>query len=72
MNSDMNDEIFSFILKVFLCLKACIVSYLKQDLCKLRYIHNVNMPLQSMTNGFQSEVRLAHAVDYLSILNSCF
>ena len=40
-------------------------SCLKQDLCKLRYIHTVYVPLQSMPNGFQSEVRFAHAADIL-------
>ena len=38
---------------------------MKQDLCKLRYIHTVYVPLQSMTNGFQSEVRVVHAADIL-------
>ena len=41
------------------------VSSLKQDRCKLRFIHTVYVPLQSMTNGFQSEVRFAHADDIL-------
>ena len=39
--------------------------FLKQDLCKQRYIHTVYVPLQSMTNGLQSEVWLAHAADIL-------
>ena len=46
---------------------------MKQDLCKLSYIHTVYVPLQSMTYGFQSEVRFANSADILfSILNSCF
>ena len=40
------------------------VSCLKQDLCKLSYIHTVYVPLQSMTNGFQSEVRFVHSADF--------
>ena len=63
---------FLYFERLLIYLKACIVSCLKQDLYKLRYFHNVNVPLQSVTNGFQSEVRFAHAADYLSILNSCF
>ena len=63
---------FFYFERLFIFLKVCIVSCLKQDLCKLRYIHTVNAPLQSKTNGFQSEVRFAHAAYYLSILNSCF
>ena len=34
-------------------------------------IHTVNMPFQSMANGFQSEVRFAHAVD-ISFVSSKF
>ena len=30
-----------------------------------KYIHTVYVPLQSMPNGFQSEVRFAHAADIL-------
>ena len=30
-------------------------------------IHTVNVPFQSMANGFQSEVRFAHAVDILFV-----
>ena len=54
--------------------KICIVSCLKQDLCKLRYIHTVYVPLQSMTNGFQSEERFAHSADifFFFILDLCF
>ena len=72
MNSHMNDDYFFYFERLLICIKACIVSCLKQDLCKLRYIYTVNVPLQSMTNAFQSKVRFAHAADYLSILNSCF
>ena len=33
----------------------------------LQTIHIVNVPFQSMANGFQSEVRFAHAVDILFV-----
>ena len=33
----------------------------------LQTIHTVNVPFQSMANGFQSEVRFAHAVDKLFV-----
>ena len=33
----------------------------------LQTIHTVNVSFQSMANGFQSEVRLAHAVDILFV-----
>ena len=42
-------------------------SCLMQDLCKLRYIHTVYVPLHSMANDFQSEVRFAHASDILFV-----
>ena len=45
----------------------CMVSCLKQDLYKLRYIHTVYMPLKSMANGFQSEVRFAYVADILFV-----
>ena len=61
MNSDMNDGIFSFILK------DCVVSCLKQDLCKLGYINTVIVPFQSLANGFQSEARFAHGADILFV-----
>ena len=35
------------------------------------YIHTVNVPLQSMANVFQSEVRFAHAADILFIHFKC-
>ena len=38
---------------------------MKQEFCKLRYINTVNVPLQSMANGFQSEVGFAHAAGVL-------
>ena len=34
-------------------------------------IHTVTVPFQSMANGFQSEVRLAHAVDILFVYFKC-
>ena len=58
---------FLFFERLLICLKACVVSCLK-----LRYIHTVNVPLPSKTNGFQSEVKFTHAADYFFILNSCF
>ena len=33
----------------------------------LQTIHTVKVPFQSMANGFQSEVRFAHAVDILFV-----
>ena len=33
----------------------------------LQTIHTVNVPFQCMANGFQSEVRFAHAVDILFV-----
>ena len=33
----------------------------------LQTIHTVNVPFQSVANGFQSEVRFAHAVDILFV-----
>ena len=33
----------------------------------LQTIHTVNVPFQSSANGFQSEVRFAHAVDILFV-----
>ena len=40
-------------------------------LCKLRYIHTVNVPLQRLTNVFQSEVGKS-VIYQLFILNSYF
>ena len=49
------------------------VSSLKRALCKLRYIHAVNDPLQSMPSGFQGEVGFTLVPDILFVyLNSCF
>ena len=31
------------------------------------HTHTVNLPFHSMANGFQSEVRFAHAVDILFV-----
>ena len=37
----------------------------------LQTIHTNNVPFKSMANGFQSEVRLAHAVDILFVYSKC-
>ena len=65
MNSDMNKEIFTFILKDCLLTKA-LQSFMFET-GSLQTIHTVNVPFQSMANGFQSEVRIAHAVDILFV-----
>ena len=40
---------------------------MKNGLCKLRNIHNVNVPLRSMRIGFNGEVGFAHAAGILYV-----
>ena len=65
MNSDMNKEIFTFILKD--CSLTEPLQSFMFETGYLQNIHTVNVSFQSMANGFQSEVRFAHAVNIVFV-----
>ena len=61
----MNKKIYTFILKDCLFTKA-LQSFMFET-GALQTIHTVNVPFRSMANGFQREVRFAHAGDILFV-----
>ena len=68
MNSDMNMELFTVILKD--CLLIKVLQSFMFETGSLQTIHTVNVPFLSMANGFQSEMRFTHAVDILFVYSN--